>query len=207
MAALWARALNAHPTLWLLLSAPAAWWSARYLTGAITYGELIHASGDLAAKLLIITLAVTPLRLMFAKARWPLWLLRRRRDLGVASFGYALLHTVAYLERKASLALIAQEAADPGLWTGWAAGFIFALLAITSNNVSVRGLGRWWKRLHRLVYLGAALTFAHWALTAFDPVPAFLHIGVLVLLEFVRVALVWRRARSSSGPATPQHPT
>ncbi len=195
MAARWALILNSPPTLWLALSLPAAWLSARYLTGAITYGELIHASGDLAVKLLIVTLAATPLRLMFASSRWPLWLMRRRRDLGVATFGYAALHTVAYLERKASLSLVAAEAAEPGLWTGWAAGLIFAALAITSNNYSVRRLGRAWKRLHRLVYLGAALTFAHWVLTAFDPAPALVHLAVLAALEAARVALARRRAR------------
>jgi sulfoxide reductase heme-binding subunit YedZ len=197
MASRWIRVVGAPPTLWLLLAAPAAWMSARYLTGASAYGEFIHESGDVAVKLLIVTLAVTPLRLLFPSARWPAWLLRRRRDLGVATFAYAMLHTAAYLERKASASLVFQEAAEPGLWTGWAAAAIFAALAITSNNASVRALGRSWKRLHRLVYLGAALTFAHWILTAFDPVPAFAHLGALLLLQALRVALVRRRARAS----------
>lgn len=33
------------------------------------------------------------------KKVWTAWLLRRRRYLGVAAFGYALLHTVFYEEK------------------------------------------------------------------------------------------------------------
>ena len=62
----------------------------RYMTGGLYYGEFIHATGDFSARLLIITLAVTPLRLMFPKSRWTTWLLQSRRYFGVAAFAYAL---------------------------------------------------------------------------------------------------------------------
>ena len=47
---------------------------------------------------------------------------------------------------------------------GWLGFVIFAVLAMTSNNWSVRYLGRAWKRLHFWVYPAAALTFLHWYL-------------------------------------------
>jgi sulfoxide reductase heme-binding subunit YedZ len=51
----------------------------------------------------------------------------------------------------------------------------------------VHKLGRAWKRLHRLVYLAAALTFAHWLLVAFDIVPGLVHLAVLGALEGYRI--------------------
>ena len=62
----------------------------------------------------------------------------------------------------------------------------------------VRKLGRAWKRVHRLVYAAAALTFAHWLLVAFDVVPALVHLAVLVALEAYRVT----RARLSARAGT-----
>ena len=35
----------------------------------------------------------------------------------------------------------------------------------------------------------AVLTFAHWALAAFDPTTAYIHIGILAAIESVRVRL------------------
>ena len=177
--------------LWLLLASPAVVTIIRYATGATFYGEVVHSTGQLSAQLLILTMAVTPLRLMFPGRGWTRWLLLRRRHFGVASFGYAALHTVVYLMRTGAPGDILADAAEPGLLTGWIALAIFVPLAVTSNDASVRRLRRLWKRLHRWVYAAAALTFAHWVLTAFDPVPGLIHLAALVALEAVRL---WKTA-------------
>ena len=173
--------------LWLLLAAPWLIMTARYLTGDLYYGEFIHATGEFSARLLILTLAATPLRIMFARSRWTLWLLRNRRYFGVAAFAYALPHLVAYLWKLASVAKIIEEGMQPGMWTGWIALIIFLALAVTSNNFSTRKLGPRWKTLHRLVYLAAILTFVHWLLVAFNPTSGLVHAGVLIALEAFRV--------------------
>lgn len=188
-----ARLLKSHPLLWLLLAIPAIIWFGGYHSGAYSYGELIHFTGDLAAQLLIVTLAITPLRLLSPRASWTMWLVQRRRDLGVATFAYALLHALVYVVRKAELARIVEEGSAPELLTGWIAFLIFAALAITSNDASVRLLKRGWKKLHTLVYLGALLTFAHWVLTAFDPLVGYIHAGVLAAIETLRVVLQMRK--------------
>ena len=179
--------------LWLLLALPAAVTIFRYSTGATFYGEVVHSTGQLSAQLLILTMAVTPLRLLFGRRGWIRWLIQRRRYFGVASFGYAALHTVVYLIRTGAFGDILAEGAEPGLLTGWIALAIFVPLAVTSNDASVRRLRRLWKRLHRWVYAGAVLTFAHWVLTAFDPVPGLIHLGVLAALEAIRV---WKTFQS-----------
>ncbi len=178
---------NSHPLLWAILALPGGLILWRYGTDAATYGEVIHWTGDISAQILILTLAVTPLRLGFPRARWTVWLLRRRRDLGVASFAYAALHTIVYLLRKKDAGLIWEEGVRPDLATGWVAMMIFVALAVTSNDVSVRLLKAAWKRLHRLVYLAAILLFAHWLLAAFDRTLAMIHLGVLAALEIFRL--------------------
>lgn len=181
--------------LWALLALPAAVIGGLYVTDVITYGRVLHVTGETSVRLLIVTLAATPLRLMFPRAGWTAWLMRRRRDLGVATFGYALFHAAAYLARKAQLDIILAEGRQPELLTGWLALLILLALAATSNNLSVRWLGRSWKRLHRLVYPAAILTFAHWLLEAFTLDQALIHAAVLIGLEATRLVLS-RQAQS-----------
>lgn len=187
--------LKSRPFLWLILTLPAAWmaWQWTETPDAYGYGHAIGDSGDWAAWLLMVTLAATPLRLMFRKMAWTTWLLRRRRDLGVASFAYVAMHTVIYVWNKAALGPVLEEAGRLELLTGWLALALFIPLAITSNDKSVRALKRAWKRLHRLVYPAAVLMFVHWALTSFDPTTAYIHIGIMAAIEIVRVALQKRQ--------------
>lgn len=158
----------------------------RYLDGAIFYGEYLHWTGLQATHLLFVALAATPLRLLFPRVRWTRWLVLYRRDFGVAVFAYAAAHTIAYLVREAVLADIIADALTAGILTGWLALLIFLPLALTSNDYSVRKLGRRWKVLHRLVYAGAMLTLAHWVLTAFDPTTAYAYLAVLLVLLGLR---------------------
>lgn len=178
---------NSTPLFWLLLAIPLLIILVQYLNESIYYGEFIHATGVYAVRLLIITMAITPLRLAFPRAQWTKWLMQRRRNFGVAMFVYTLPHLIAYVVKIGAYAGVLNEALEPGMWTGWLAFLLFVPLAITSNNVSVRKLGRRWKKLHRLVYFAAALTFAHWLLVAFNPLAGMIHAGILVLLEVYRV--------------------
>ena len=180
--------------LWLVLALPGAWIAYRWAAtpDAYGFGHAIGDSGDWAAWLLLLTLAVTPLRLVFRRKRWTNWLLKHRRDFGVASFAYAAGHTAIYLADKAAPTILA-EAGQPSLLAGWLALALFVPLAATSSDAAVRALKRSWKRLHRLVYPAAVLAFAHWALTAFDPGTAYLHIAALAATELVRIALQARQ--------------
>lgn len=179
--------LRSRYLLWIVLAVPAALMLNGYWRETLVYGEVVHASGETAARLLIVTMAATPLCLMFPGAWLPRWLLANRRYLGVASFAYALLHTVTYLGRKGELGVIVEEALEVGMATGWVAMVPMLLLAVTSNDAAVRRLRKAWKRLHRWVYAAAVLTYLHWVLSAFDPTGASIHFGALALLEGYRV--------------------
>ncbi len=64
------RLLNSHALLWALLALPGIGMLARWAIGAATYGEVVSASGVWATELLILTLAITPVRLVFRRGRW-----------------------------------------------------------------------------------------------------------------------------------------
>lgn len=178
--------LTSKAFIWLVLAAPFAYLCHGFLREQIYYGEMLHASGELSVRLLMLTLAVTPLRMLFPKARWVRWLLIQRRYLGVASFLYAGLHTLVYLDKQ-DLASVIEDNLGFEMWTGWLALLFFLLLAVTSNDRAVAWLKRRWKTLHRLVYVATALTFIHWVFSAFDIMPATIHLAVIVALESVRL--------------------
>jgi sulfoxide reductase heme-binding subunit YedZ len=75
---------------------------------------------------------------------------------------------------------------------------IFLVLALTSNDRSVKALLRNWQRLHRTVYIAAGLVFAHWILTAFDRQTAYICLAAILVVESLRFV---RRGRSGA-PAT-----
>ncbi|MDJ0909997.1 MAG: ferric reductase-like transmembrane domain-containing protein [Woeseiaceae bacterium] len=184
--------------LWAALALPVAIQTYRYSAEGIYYGEYLHWTGIWATYLLLATLAVTPLRLVFGAAEWMRWIGRHRRDLGVASFAYATAHAVAYVVYKADFAMIVDEALSAGMLTGWIALLLFLPLALTSNDYSVRRLKKRWKTLHRLVYVAALLTLAHWVLTAFDPTTGYFALAILVVLLLMRVVRPVRRPPAGS---------
>jgi sulfoxide reductase heme-binding subunit YedZ len=172
--------------IWAVLSVPAIHILVRYLNDSISYGQVIHQTGDWSVGFLALALAVTPLRRLLPKARWPRWAFAHRRALGVASFAYAAFHTLTYVQRKWGYGYILDEGKEPDLLTGWIAFVIFLALALTSNDQSVRTLRRNWQRLHRTVYIAAGLVFAHWILTAFDRRTAYVCLAALCVVESLR---------------------
>ena len=178
--------LGSRYFVWAILFGPVFSISWRYLSGALYYGEYIHVTGELSARLLIITLAVTPLRRLFPRKLWTAWLLRQQRYLGLAAFAYAVPHMIAYLFKLSDGSRVLKEAGEIGMLTGWLAMLIFVALAITSNDASIRALGKRWKSLHRFVYAAAILTLLHWILTSFDPTEGYIHAAVLLGIQSLR---------------------
>ena len=148
---------------------------------------LLHPTGEFAARFMIIAMAITPLRMMFSKARWPVWLMRRRRYFGVAAFGYAVLHTLLYIVDMQTLKAMLDEFFALGIWTGWAAFAIFLPLGLTSNDASQRVLLSWWQPLQRWVYGAALFTLVHWIFVHNNFGPALVHFVPLALLQAYRV--------------------
>lgn len=188
------RLLNTPYAFWAILACPSIPMLLAIDGSQETYSALLHPTGEFAARFLLVALVITPLRMLLPRQGWPLWLLRRRRYLGVAAFGYALLHTIFYLIDIGSFSRIAAELLEAGIWTGWIGFFIFIPLAATSNNWAVRRLGGIrWKALQRASYALAVLTLAHWLLVSQGPAGAVAHFGPLAALEGYRLLARWRR--------------
>lgn len=153
----------------------------------------MHPSGEFSARLLILALMITPLRMLAPEWRWLRWLLQQRRAIGVAAFGYAALHLYFYLLSMETIRNILAEFLALGIWTGWGAIAIFLPLALTSNDRAVSLMGSRWKSLHRLAYVAAALTLLHWIYVHNNVVPALVHFLPIAALESYRIFRNLRR--------------
>ena len=164
--------------------------------------------GDWAFRLLLLTLAVSPLRRLTG---WH-WLIRLRRMLGLFVFFYALLHLLSYLwfEHGLRWTAIASDIVKHPLITLGAAAFLLLLpLVATSNKAMVRRLGgQRWQELHRSLYLIALFVLVHyWSLAEHDTLQPLLHAVILVALLGIRA---WwreqeRQRQLSAAPPLPRY--
>jgi methionine sulfoxide reductase heme-binding subunit len=156
-----------------------------------SWSLFIDQSGEWAVRMLILTLAVSPARIVMKQLRmgphWPMWLMQRRRELGMATFLYALLHLGLYLVREWNIHVVLFDLQYIEYATGWLGFATLLALAITSNDASVHWLGTWWKPLQRVVYLSAIAVFLHWYLIRQDHGGLWLHLAPLLALEGYRV--------------------
>ena len=191
---------NSPHTFWLLLALPSIGLISSALRGE-DLERLLHPTGEFAARFMIIAMMLTPLKMLFPKSSAIQWLMRRRRYLGVAAFGYAVLHTLYYIIDLGSFSSIMREFFELGIWTGWLAFVIFVPLAMTSNEWSTKALGPRWKQLQRFTYLAALVTLAHWIFLEYEFGPALVHFVPLAVLESYRI---WRNLNPPSRQASAQ---
>ncbi|MDF1530610.1 MAG: sulfoxide reductase heme-binding subunit YedZ [Sedimenticola sp.] len=144
------------PALFLILLVPLALLVEQGFSdnlGANPVETITHQTGLWALRLLLLTLAITPL----CKLTGVNELVRLRRMLGVYSFFYALLHfmTYAVLDHSFDVAAILLDVAKrPYVTVGFSVFLMLIPLAMTSTNGMIKRLGgKRWKRLHKLVYL------------------------------------------------------
>jgi sulfoxide reductase heme-binding subunit YedZ len=163
--------------------------------GANPVQELLHTLGKTALNLLLITLAITPLRRLTGLN----WLIVLRRPLGLYAFAYALLHALTYAVldwRLDTSTLLADLTERPFITVGFLAVVLLIPLAVTSTKSMQRRLGRRWLKLHRTVYGIAALGVLHffWQVKLDTTLPL-LYAGILALLFGFRLA-DWARKRA-----------
>ncbi|WP_295437201.1 sulfite oxidase heme-binding subunit YedZ [uncultured Thiodictyon sp.] len=178
------------PLVFLLCLLPLAllgWRIAAGRLGANPVEAVLHFTGAWGLRLLLVTLAVTPLRRLTGRG----WLLRFRRMLGLFAFFYVVLHVAVYLVLDRGLAweeIVTDLAKRPYIMVGFAAFVLLVPLAVTSTRGWVRRLGRRWQLLHRSVYLIAVLGVLHflWLVKA-DLREPLIYAAVLAVLLAARV--------------------
>ncbi len=185
--------------------------------------SITHFTGDWALWLLLVSLAVTPLRRLHPKLSN---LIRFRRMLGLYAFFYASLHLLVYIFLFTGYDI---QTAWAGLthghlsvvWTQWQmvwpqvaedlvkrrfiqvglfSWVLLLALAVTSPNVMLRKLGgKNWQRLHRLAYVAVIAGCVHyWWLVKVGVRTPMKDTVVLTLLLLARLVWVAMKQRSKA---------
>lgn len=153
-----------------------------------------HYTGDWTLRILLTTLAMTPLRMLTGLTE-PI---RVRRILGLWAFAFLCLHFLTYLvfDLSFSMTQLADDLVKRTYITlGFTAWLLLVPLAVTSTLAWQRRLKRRWITLHRLIYPAALLGAIHylWQVKADTREPLIYLSILLVLLAF---RLPWSRLMS-----------
>ena len=120
-------------------------------------------TGFATLRILVISLAITPIRKLIPKLGW---IIRFRRMLGLYAFFWGSLHLLTYLWLYAGWNLTIMRADivhRPYIWAGVTAWTLMLPLALTSTTWSIRKLGgKRWNLLHKLVYISAIAGVVHY---------------------------------------------
>ena len=151
--------------VFLLCLAPLFWLAWRVWNQDLTANptEFIqHFTGDWAIRLIVATLAITPLRKLLGVPG----LIRFRRMIGLFAFFYAGLHFLTYLWLDKLFdfpAMLKDVGKRPFITAGFAAFVCLVPLALTSTAGWIRRLGgKRWQRLHSLIYVTATAAVVHY---------------------------------------------
>ena len=192
--------------VWAICLAPLTLLMWRAWTGDLTANPISFVTntlGDWTLRILLASLAMTPLRIVFGLS-WPMSL---RRLLGLFAFFYATLHLGTYvvLDRYFDLSGVWDDVAKrPFITLGMLAFLLMLPLAITSTKGWIRRLGRRWQVLHRLVYVSAAAACLHfiWKVKVVIGEPVY-YAAILAVLLLFRLAWRFRTARARLPVAAP----
>jgi len=178
---------------------PLVIWGWQYAQGRFfdPVTVMIGRTGTAGLILLLLTLACTPINLIFGFKQ----ILRVRRALGLYTFAYVTLHllTFAGLDyrfdwRQLRPAILNQ----PYVLVGFAAFLLLLALAVTSTDNWQKRLGKHWKSIQRLIYAGAILDIIHimWLRkNIWEPWPYLLILTVLLIIRVPFVSRSIKRAR------------
>jgi sulfoxide reductase heme-binding subunit YedZ len=179
----------------LLPVARLVWNAATDNLGANPIDEITDQTGIWTLRFLLITLAITPARHLTGWNR----LIQLRRMLGLFAFFYGGLHFVTYVWLDQFFVLediLADVMERPFITVGFSSFVGLIPLAVTSTTKMIRRLGgKWWQRLHRLIYVIAIGGVIHylWLVKA-DIRQPLIYGGLLALLLAYRL---WARYEPS----------
>lgn len=157
-----------------------------YWTAISVNRSIIYSVGTLAGQVAVVffCLSILPgiLRRFGVKGMMIAFLTSVRRQVGVSMFLFAFLHYASLRLWPFVFGGMTPVIPPPVFeLLGVASLYALAPLFITSNDLSVKKLGVWWRRIHAMVYFVVWLIFAHVALQEFEGWAIVL--GIFALLE------------------------
>ncbi|MBS0605103.1 MAG: ferric reductase-like transmembrane domain-containing protein [Verrucomicrobia bacterium] len=198
--------LKNKKTIWLICSIPLLiLLSQAFFLSFSDYkfwGRSLLISAYSAVSLLVLTLAFAPLSKHFPSVPLLLILNRHKRETGLCCFFYADIHVSSYYIRKVLKmgSFNWDVLLHPMILAGETALLILILLALTSNDFSIRKMQYSnWKSLHRFIYLAEAAVFTHMALKG----------GIVLfwgLALFIPLAALQLYRRKKPKPSTSEPP-
>lgn len=158
---------------------------------------ITHQTGLWTLRLLLITLAMTPLKVMTGSAVF----IRIRRMLGLFTFFYASLHMIIYFWLDLGLdwqRIIEDIIEHTYVTAGMLAWLLMLPMAITSNKFMIRKLGKKWKRLHQAIYIVIGLGCLHFIwLVKSDLTEPLIYTGIGLSLLLFRIVHYYHGKRSA----------
>lgn len=189
--------------LWLGALSPGAWLVSgifRGRLGANPIETLTHVTGMTTLVLLLLTLAVTPVRRLTG------WnpVIRLRRPMGLFAFFYAMTHFSIWFvfDMVFDVTLMLADVVErPYITVGFTAFLILLPMALTSTKGWIRRLGKRWAVLHRGIYVASALGVVHyyWLVKADTRLPLLLGACLAVLLAFRTPYVRRKRVQKAAG--------
>ncbi len=184
--------------LCLLPFAALVWGVFADTLGANPVDTLTGETGQWALRLLLVTLAMSPLRQWTGQAA----VIRFRRMLGLYAFFYVCCHFSIWLvfDHSVDLGAMFEDIVErPFITLGFSALVLLVPLAVTSNQASIRRLGRRWRALHQLVYLIVVLAILHfiWLVKA-DYLEPTIYAIIAIFLLLHRIGPIKRLATRST---------
>ena len=153
---------------------------------------LTHETGQWALRLLLVTLAVTPIRRLTGWNR----AIAFRRMLGLFAFFYAILHLSIWVvfDHYFTLSTMIEDIVKrPFITMGTLSLLLMLPLALTSTKWAIRKLGRRWRQLHRLVYVSAVAAVVHFIWKEKVIIDeTMMYAGILAVLLGIRLVLALR---------------
>ncbi|HMD21818.1 MAG TPA: protein-methionine-sulfoxide reductase heme-binding subunit MsrQ [Alloacidobacterium sp.] len=173
------------PVVWLVWNFWRASTTVPDALGADPIAAVTFFTGKGTLRLLVTSLAVTPVRRLIPKLSW---LIRFRRMLGLYAFFYACLHLLTYLWLYSNFswsAMVNDITHRRFITAGLTAWLLLVPLALTSTTWSIRKLGgKRWQALHRLAYAAAIAGAVHywWGVKSGVRTPMTITVVLAVLL-------------------------
>ena len=188
--------ISLKSAVWSVALSPLLLLLYRFLTNGLGANPISYATnllGDTTLRLLLASLALTPLRILFGIS----WQMSLRRLLGLFAFFYACLHFTVWIAVDHFFEwgeLIPDIVKRPYITVGMLALTLLMPLAATSTSGMIKRLGgRSWRQLHRLVYLIGLLGVLHYLWLVKKGVnDPYLYAAILAVLLGIRL---WDWAR------------